>query len=217
MQFLSHPGSLSTMYLLARTTLENRNYQDAASRYADIFIELTDKGIDPPSSTFIAEYSYALNMIGNCDVALDKLSLNNANTDFEKAVVAHSLFLSQNYRECEKIVNQLELTGENWCNKAILSFLSGDDRAALQQINNARKNSPNNEQIVRNAILINFSRPQTVKAGCVIWLTFCGYQKDHGPEFYQDLIDQMRLSGNQDELTICALENWKRFVLNKPI
>ena len=173
------------------------------------------EGLDPPSQHFISEYSYILNMKGDFDSALNNLPPENARTPFERLVVAHSLWLAGRYEECEKMISKFNDGFDIICNKALLSFISGDNRLAIQQINTARKVAPNDLRITRNAGLFQLSRQQTVKSGCAMWLSALGYQRDHQIDFYDNLINQMKISNNDDKLTLCVLENWKIFLRKK--
>lgn len=215
LQKVHQEGSISTLYLLARVTLENKDYDSASKQYSDLLYKITIEGIDPPSPHFIAEYSFILNMKGEFDSALGNLPPERAKSDFERLVVAHSLWLSGQYEECDKMISKFDDGFDILCNKALLSFISGDDRTAMRQINAARKKAPHDSRVTRNAVLFQLARQQTVKSGCAMWLSSLGYQRDHQPEFYEDLINQMKTSNNEDQLTLCVLENWKIFQRKK--
>ncbi|OHT17562.1 hypothetical protein TRFO_00801 [Tritrichomonas foetus] len=212
---IGNNGSLATLYLLARITLENNDFQDGLKKYEHIFNEIKARGLDPPSPNFLSEYAFVLNMRGDYETALLILPLKCAKSDFEKSVVGHSLWLAGELNECEKAIANVS-NPESICNRALLSFLAGDDKSALTQINNARRESPNDSRIIRNAVLINISRQQTIKSGCAIWLSTLGYQRDHGPDYYEEIISLLKMSNNGDPLTLCVLENWKIFQSRKP-
>lgn len=57
LQQVHQEGSISTLYLLARVTLENDDLDSASKQYSDLYYKLTIEGIDPPSSNFVSEYS----------------------------------------------------------------------------------------------------------------------------------------------------------------
>ena len=214
LQRVHQEGSISTLYLLARVTLENKDYESASKQYRDILYKITIEGIDPPSPQFVAEYSYILNIKGDFESSLNNLNPESAKSDFERLVVAHALWISGRYEECEKMISRFDNGFDVLCNKALLSFIAGDDRTAMRQINSARKEAPHDSRITRNAVLFQLARQQTVKSGCAMWLSALGYQRDHQPEFYEDLINQMKISNDEDKLTLCVLENWKIFQRN---
>ena len=213
-------GSISTLYLLAKITLENAfldyfhiNNEDiyaAYEKYNNIYEEIQLRGIDAPSITFPSEFAYVLNMKGDYQFALKIMPPKSAKTDFEKAVSGHSLWLAKQYQDCDDVIRNIA-TPESECNRALLSFISSHDKTTISLINNARRESPSDLRIARNASLIYLSRQQTILSGCSIWLTSIGYQLNHQPEYYQDIINQMKTSGKCDPLTLTTLENWKSF------
>lgn len=154
-------------------------------------------------------------MKGDFNTALSVLSPENTRSDFERLVVAHSLWLAERFEKCELFISKFNSGFDVLCNKALLSFIAGDDRYSMQQINQARKEAPNDLRITRNAVLFQLSRNQTVKSGCAIWLSALGFQRDHQAEFYDNLINQMKISKEEDKLTLCVLENWKIFLRKK--
>lgn len=206
-------GSLSTLYKIAKITLKEGNYRDAIDKYQYILDEAVNNGNDLPSSTFASEYAYALNMIGDYKTAQKIFKCPDSPSYFEITVTAHSLWLENKFEECFNMIKNLE-TSDSLSNKAILYYLSGNFKEAFMLSNKARQLEPDNLKIIRNSVLIQLSRQQNIRSGCLIWLTALHYQTDRDEEYYEDLKNVLSTSGLTDKLTICVLQNWKE-IINK--
>lgn len=198
-------GSIGTLYKLAKLSLQSGDAHSAVDRYQYIMDECKSLGVDLPSPSFIIEFAHALNLIFDYETAKSILDTVNPTDDLTRAVIAHTLFLSRNYLECEQLILGLE-TPDGLANQAILKYISGNERGAIQQLEQARRRYPNEKAILRTLVLIKFAKPQTVKSGCMTWLTYLGYQMHYESEFYEDVITRLTLAGSPDPVTISALK-----------
>lgn len=201
-------GSLSTLYLLARMSMKDRDWRTAVDRYQVILDEAKDTGMDLPSDTFLIEFAHALNQIHDSKTAMELLNGQATQTVEAKEVLAHTLYLERKYHECKELIRTIK-TPESTANKAILEFMSGNEMEAMKLITEARKSSPGELAITRVASLFMFAKPNAAKGGAAIWLTACGYQLNQSPSYYDELLQSCRYGGMEDPVTVSSLEYWR--------
>ena len=211
MEKAQNKGSLSTLYLLARMSMKDRDWRTAVDRYQFIMDEAKANGMDLPSSSFVIEFAHALNQIGDLPGAVEILNGITPDSVQAKEVIAHTLYLERKYSECRDMISSLK-TPEATANKAILEFMSGEEMEAMKLITEARKAAPGNLAITKIAALFMFAKQFSAKGGAAIWLTACGYQLNHQPEYYDELLQTYRYGGVCDPVTVASLEFWRNHV-----
>ncbi|KAI5500492.1 TPR-like family [Trichomonas vaginalis G3] len=198
-------GSISTLYKLARLSLEEGDAHTAVGRYQYILDECRALGIDVPSPTFFVEFAHALNLISDYTTALNILPPDDhIKSTLARSVCGHTLFLAKRYDECLKMISDIQ-TSDAITNQAILKYISDDERGSIQILEQARRRFPSEKSIMRTLVLIKYAKPNTIKSGCMMWLTYLGYQLNYEAEFYNDVVTRLTLAGSPDPVTISAL------------
>jgi tetratricopeptide (TPR) repeat protein len=212
LQRLNQSASLSTLYMLAQLTLMEGNSQSAVDQYQFIADESVACGVDLPSDTFLMEFGHALNQTGDWKRAKSVFgSGEKPNGDIGRLVAGHTLWLEGKYAECREMIDRIGC-GEAMANRGILAFLAGNDADGIRQMQAARRFAPNDLAITKNTVLMMFAKEENVKSACSIWLTALNYQLDHEPEYYEELINALKVSGELDPVTFCALTNWRNWL-----
>jgi tetratricopeptide (TPR) repeat protein len=209
-QFAAGEGSLATLYLLAQMPLREGDFRTAVERYQFVLRESVASGVDLPSPTFTLEYAHALNQIGDFAEAEQIFDGGQAADETAKLVRGHTLWGARQFDACRRILDRVGAP-EAVANRGILTFLAGNDADALRQLNTARRFAPKNTLITRNAVLVHFAGKQTVRDGCIVWLTALRYQLHEEPHVYDEILAMLNLNGKPDPVTLAALKSWKKF------